>query len=281
METTSLDSIRLQAPAGGETPAADHITINRIDLEAPWRWLGAGWSDIGRMPAISLGYGAVFTLLAVAMLFGLARVGGQALILPLAGGFLLIGPVLAAGLYEGSRRLETGEQPSAVDIVLAGFRMPGQLAQLGLILMLIFLAWVETAFLLLMLYSGAGAFPPFAELFPQMLYTNRGLLTLIVGTLEGAALAALVFAISAISAPMLTIRPVGIALGIYASVRAVGFNLRPMALWAALIALIMLLGIATFFLGLIVAFPLIGHATWHAYREITAESHADDETASA
>jgi uncharacterized membrane protein len=271
MVALSQESIILHAPAGGETPATLQIKINRIDAEAPWRWLAAGWSDMGRMPAISLTYGAVFTILAAAMLYGLTLAGWQALILALAGGFLLIGPVLAAGLYEGSRRLEAGEPLSAAAIALAGFRVPGQLALLGLILMLILLAWVETGLLLLMLYSGERAFPPLAELFPQMLFSHRGVAMLTVGTLEGAALAALVFTISAVSAPMLAAKPVVIATAVYASVRSVGLNFRPMALWAALVALIMLLGIATFFVGLIIAFPLIGHATWHAYREITAD----------
>ncbi len=271
MATSSQDSIVLQAPVNGESLQTLQIRINRIDLEAPWRWLGAGWADMKRMPAVSLAYGVAFAVLAVAMFYGLALSGWQALILPMAGGFLLVGPVLAAGLYEGSRRLQAGESSGAMDVILAGRHARGPLALLGLVLLLIFLAWVETAFLLLMLYSGENAFPLLSGLVEQMLLTQRGVAILAVGTIEGAALAALVFTISAISAPMLMAKPVGIATGIYASTRAVTLNFWPMALWAALIAAIMLAGIATLFIGLIVAFPLIGHATWHAYREIIAE----------
>lgn len=271
MVTTSQDSIVLQAPISGGNLKTLQLRINRIDLEAPWRWLAAGWADMKRMPVISLAYGVAFAFLAVVMLYGLTLSGWQALFLPLAAGFLLIGPVLAAGLYEGSRRLQDGGSLSASGLVLAGLQAPGQLALLGLVLLLVFLAWVETAFLLLMLYSGENAFPPLQGFIEQMLLTQRGVAVLVVGTIEGAALAALVFTISAISAPMLMAKPVGIATAIYASVRAVRLNFWPMALWAALIAAIMVVGIATFFVGLIVAFPLVGHATWHAYCEVIAE----------
>jgi uncharacterized membrane protein len=245
-----------------------------VDLEAPWRWIAAGWADMKRMMAISLAYGAVFTVIAIALLFGLTQIGLESVILALAGGFLLIGPVLAVGLYEGSRRLERGEPVRARDILLAGFRAPGQLALLGLALMLIYVVWIQTAFLLFMVFLGTQPFPPMEDFISSLLLTTRGVTLLTVGTIEGAALAALVFMICAVSAPMLMDRPVGAAEAIATSVRAVWFNLKPMALWAVLIAAFMALGLATLFAGLVVAFPLIGHATWHAYRDIVGAERA-------
>jgi uncharacterized membrane protein len=217
--------------------------IRSIDLEALWRWPVAGWGDITRIPHISLAYGAVFAAIAVALLLGLTRFGLESLILAFAGGFLLIGPVLAAGLYEGSRRLELGQPVGIRDIALAAFRAPGQLALLGLTLMLIYMAWIHTALLLFLLFMGTQPFPPIQDFIPSLLLTTRGVAMLSIGSVEGALLAALVFAISAVSAPMLIDRPVGATKAILTSLRAVQFNLKPMALWAALVAACMVAGL--------------------------------------
>jgi uncharacterized membrane protein len=252
---------------GDRAPGSAPAEIRRIDIEAPWRWIVAGWADMKRMMPISLAYGAVFTVIAIALSYGLTRLGMESLILALGGGFLLVGPILAVGLYEGSRRLERGEPVRARDILFAGFRAPGQLALLGLALLLIYVAWLQTAFLLFMIFMGTQPFPPIEDFVAVLLLTTRGVALLTIGTIEGAALAALVFAICAVSAPMLVDRPVGAVEAIITSVRAVRFNLRPMALWALLVAAFIALGLVTLFAGLVVAFPLIGHATWHAYRD--------------
>jgi uncharacterized membrane protein len=251
------------------------VEIRSVSLEAPWRWIAAGWADMRRMMPISLAYGAVFTVIAVALTLGLTRIGMGSLILALAGGFLLVGPILAVGLYEGSRRLERGEAVHAQDILLAAFRAPGQLALLGLALLLIYVAWVQTAFLLFMVFMGTQPFPPMEDFVANLLLTTRGVALLTIGTIEGAALAALVFTICAVSAPMLMDRPVGAAKAILTSVRAVWLNLKPMALWAVLVAAFIILGLLTLSAGLVLAFPLIGHATWHAYRDIVGAERSN------
>jgi uncharacterized membrane protein len=248
------------------------IAIRQVDLEAPWRWLAAGWADLVAMPHISLTYGAAFTVLAAGFWLGLATVGWQSLMLALAGGFLLIGPVLAVGLYEASRRRQLGAPVRLDDVFLAGFRAPRQLALLGLALLLIYVAWMRTAILMFMLFFSDGPFPPIEEFMPRLLFTWQGVTLLVAGTIIGAALAALVYSISVISAPMLTERPVGVATAIFTSVRAVRLNPMPMALWATLIAAFVAVGLASLCVGLIVIFPLIGHATWHAYRDIVSDA---------
>ncbi len=264
-------------PLYPDTNALEHAfpEIRRVDIEAPWRWIMAGWADLERMSYISLSYGAIFALIALGLFLGLTQLHFEAVILALAGGFLLIGPVLAVGLYEGSRRLEQGQPVHVHDIVLAAFKAPGQLALLGLALLLIYIAWVQTAFLLFMVFMGTQPFPPIDSFIGHLLLTTRGVGLLVVGTIEGGALATLVFAICAVSAPMLMDRPVGVAKAILTSVRAVTFNFKPMALWAALIAAFILVGLMTLAAGLVVVFPLIGHATWHAYREIVGPERSD------
>lgn len=254
--------------ASTNVTAPNTIALQRVDVEAPWRWLAAGWTDLVAMPVFSLTYGAIFVVLAVGLLVGLVQAGWQSLILALAGGFLLIGPVLAVGLYEASRRRQAGLPIRLRDIVSGASNASGQLWLLGFALMLIYMIWIELAFFLFMLFFSVGPFPPLEEFVPRLLFSWQGVTLLAGGTIVGAVLATLAFSISVISAPMLMERPLSVAGAIFMSVRAVRLNIKPMALWAALIAGFSAVGIATLCIGLIVVFPLIGHATWHAYRDI-------------
>jgi uncharacterized membrane protein len=249
------------------------VTIEKVAFDAPWSWLAAGWRDMWAAPRISISYGVAFALMSMGLTAGLMVAGLQSLILALAGGFLLIGPIAAVGLYETSRRLESGQAMAFGDVVRAGLNAPGQLGFFGAILAFLYLAWLQIAFLLFMLFLGSNGLPPASEFVPTLLFTARGLGLLVVGTAAGCLLALAAFAISAISVPLLMTRRADAMTAIAASVTAVLVNPKPLALWAAIIAGCMILGIATLYAGLILAFPLIGHATWHAYRDLVRESH--------
>ena len=244
------------------------IRIRRIRLSAPFGWLAAGWRDLWAAPQISLLYGAAFAALALAMAAGLLQFGLQSLILALGGGFLLIGPLVAVGLYETSRRLEAGEPVTLATVARAGSKAPIQLALFGIILVLAYVIWVHLAFMLFTLFMDGQAVPPASEFVPLLLFSSQGLSLLAVGTTVGGVIAGFVFTISAISVPLLMTRQVDVISAMAASAEAVVLNLKPMMLWAALIASLIALGLSTFFIGLMFAFPLIGHATWHAYRSL-------------
>lgn len=243
----------------------------RITLESPWEWLEAGWRDICRVPQISIAYGAAFAIAAALIALGLARYGEESLFLALTGGFLLIGPFVAAGLYETSRQLAAGLTPTLGSAIAAPFRARGQLSFLGVMLLMIFMIWLQLAFLLMMLFLGTHTPPSFDELMHALLLTPRGLALLVFGTVVGAFLASAVFAVSALSAPMLLERRMDAVSAARASLGAVISNPKPMLLWAALIVATMSAGFATALLGLAVAFPLVGHATWHAYADVFGE----------
>src|SRR5215469_7397212 len=161
--------------------AVSTYIIRQVPFDAPYNWLAAGWRDMWRVPRLSLAYGAIFATVGLLLVVGLTQVGLLSLILVLAGGFILIGPMLASGLYETSRRLEQGEPVNLAISLRVGFYGKGQLAFMGLLLMLFF---------------GPQPMPPLDVFVSNLLLTPRGLGLLIVGTGVGMVLAAIVFAIS-------------------------------------------------------------------------------------
>ena len=240
----------------------------RIPFDAPWMWLAAGWRDLWRTPALSLCYGALFALAAALILFGLARQQAHALFLALAGGFLLIGPLAAVGLYEASRRLTTGLTVTLMDMLRAGQRAQTQLLFFGAILTFAFLVWMRIAMLLLALFLGSATVPPPAEFMQALLFTSSGLGLLVTGTFCGGLIAAVIYAGSVVAVPILLAYRTDPVTAARASVAAVLANPRPMVLWSVLIAAMMAAGFASLLIGLVVAFPLIGHASWHAFQDL-------------
>lgn len=265
---TAETTQQAEAVQRANTLLALTCTIRRVPFDAPYGWLAAGWRDMWRVPRVSLAYGAIFAIAGLLLAVGLTKLGLLSLIIVFAAGFILIGPMLAAGLYETSRRLETNEPVSLASTLRAGFFRGSQLPHMGLFLALIYLAWVEIALLLFMLFFGPQPMPPLEAFVPILLLTSKGLSLLMVGTGVGMALAATIFAMSVVAVPLLMVERVDGVTAALTSVRACRTNPKPMALWAALIAGAMLLGFVTLFVGLVIMFPLIGHATWHAFRDL-------------
>ncbi|MBO0740734.1 MAG: DUF2189 domain-containing protein, partial [Hyphomicrobiaceae bacterium] len=197
------------------------VTVEQVPFDAPWNWLAAGWRDICAAPRVSLAYGVLFALLSVGLMLGLLVTSLPSLVLALAGGFLLIGPVAAVGLYETSRRLEAGGSVEFGEIIRAGLNAPGQLGFFGAILAFLYVVWLQVAFLLFMLFLGSSGWPPPSEFVPTLLFTANGLGLLVVGTAVGGILAAVAFAISVISVPLLLTRRADAVTAIAASLAVV------------------------------------------------------------
>ena len=241
-------------------------TPGHLASDAPWRWLAAGWRDLLKAPGISISYGLAFAAVSAGIVYGLVAVDMMYLLLPLAAGFMLVGPMLAVGLYETSRVLEEGGYPTLFQAALVKTASPTQLAYMGALLTIMVLIWVRAATLIYALFFGLRAYPGLQESVDLLFFTADGLAMLAVGSVIGGAIAAVVFAISAFSVPMLMVKDVDIVTAMAASVRAVLRNPGACFVWGWLITMLTAVGIVTFFVGLIVIFPLIGHATWHAYR---------------
>lgn len=243
------------------------LKIRTVTKDDPWVWLNAGWNDFALRPGISLTYGVTFTVVSYALAACLHYLDMLYLLLPLGAAFTLAGPMLAVGLYEVARRIEANEPVRLVDLLKVGGRAPTQLLIIGLLLLIALLVWLRIATLLFVLFFTNGI-PNLTELIPTLALTANGIAFLVVGTTVGAVLAFSVFAISAVSVPLLLDRDVDAITAIVISVQAVMKNFGPMLLWAWVIALMTMVGIVTLFMGLIVTFPVIGYATWHAYRDL-------------
>lgn len=257
--------------AGGERVtvalgSAGDAHIKKINADEPWRWLAAGWADLWAMPFYSLSYGAGFAALSFLIVGGTFAADWGPIALALGAGFMLLGPLLAMGMYEGSRRREAGEVLSFKSVFFVKAVAPSQLGFLAFILSLLLLVWVRVALLLFALFFGSHVMPSLANFLPTLLFTPHGLGLLVVGSGLGGLFAVFCFSISVVSVPMLLVRDVDALSAMHLSLRAVQENFWPMMLWGWIITMVTVLGMATFMVGMIVAFPLLGHASWHAYR---------------
>jgi uncharacterized membrane protein len=230
----------------------------------------AGWRDVCAVPELSLGYGAVFAVAAGIIFLALMAAGWESLMIPLSSGFLLIGPLMAVGLYDASRRLEKGERPRLSEVALAGLSTPGQVGFLGALLMLVYYASIQVSLLLFMLFIGTRSLPSANELVQTLFYTPEGQRLLAAEIIVSVGLAMMVFTLSVVSIPLMLDRPIDAVSAMATSLQAVRRNPWVMALWAMLIVVLMLVGFATALIGLVLIFPLIGHASWHAFEDLVA-----------
>lgn len=243
--------------------------LRPVPLERSATWLDRGLRDFAAHPVIGLAYGSVFALLGWLLTFGLAEFGMGALILPLAAGFMLVAPFLAVGLYEVSRRREADEPVTLLAAVRALGRN-GQMADMGLVLLLAFFVWFQLAMIIFALFFG-GRPPALDEFFSQIVLAPQGPAFLITGTLVGGVVAAAVFAVSVVSMPMLLDRDVSALTAMRTSLHAVWLNRKNMIGWAATLATLGVLGVAALFVGLAVTLPIAAHASWHAYRDLVGK----------
>jgi uncharacterized membrane protein len=247
------------------------LSINEITLDHPWEWLAKGWKDLASAARFSLPYGAVFVLVSYGLTLGLMSRELFFIIPPLAAGFFLSAPMLGIGLYQISDSLERGEEVRFCNAITAWKRNEVHLSAMAVVLVLILLAWMLIALVVFALLYDRPV-PPWENFIPVVFLSGDNPLFVFVGILAGGIIAAFTFTISAITVPMLMDRQIDVLSAIQTSVQAVRTNWRAMTLWACLIVMFVGVGIATFYIGLIVTMPLVGHATWHAYRDLVSRN---------
>jgi len=238
-----------------------------LPASAAFGWLAAGWRDMWTKPGASLIYGLGVAALSALMVAAMVLLGWEQVLFPALSGFLVVGPFLATGLYEKSRRLAAGE-PVGLHAMLWPGRGAGQLFFVGAILMTLMLVWMRAAVLLYALFFGWRPFPGFEDVVAMLFATPMGLAMLVTGTAIGGLFAAFAFAISTFSIPMLLDREIDAFTAMGTSMSLVWNNLPALFVWGAIVLALTLLSLATGLLGLIIVFPLLGHASWHAYAAV-------------
>jgi len=246
-------------------PFADKV--RSVGTDEPFRWLTAGWRDFRAAGIISLTQGLIFVAAGFLLTVALVAAGLVYLIAPLLAGFMLVGPALTVGFQNISRELEAGRAPSFAAAFLGWRANPAPLLGLGLMLVLFLIVWMRLAAMIFAITF------PFTTLSVQgllnaALFTPDGITFLTVGSIVGGVMATIAFAFGAFSLPLLLDRKVGLLEAIATSAVAVVLNARAMAVWAGLIVLFTGAGLAAGYVGLAVTLPLIGHASWHAYRAV-------------
>jgi uncharacterized membrane protein len=251
--------------------------INTLSTNEPWQWLAMGWADMRRLRGISLIYGLIFVVIGYGVTIGLYRLGYHYLIWPMSAGFVLVAPVFAVGIYELSRRLEEGEPATFMSALTAWRRAPGRILGSGLAMAFFLILWVRSAALIYVINFPHGMLT-IDKLLHTTLFSIDGLTFLAVGTVIGAVFAVSAFLVSAVSLPMMLGERADFLPAILTSIFAVTKNPLPMAVWAGIIIVVTGVGMAAAMIGLAVTLPLIGHATWHAYKMLVRAEPPENRT---
>ncbi len=245
-------------------PSSRHFVVRAVPLLQPLRWLALGWGDLLRCPVPGLVHGLVSALFGAALVL-LARDRFWFLAGAFSG-FLLVAPLVATGLYAVSRELERGSRPTLATALAAWRPRDSRLVRFGLLLAVAGTGWVLTSAALITRFARAPVLSP--SDFLQVVVVSDPSRLFEIWLLLGSVLAAPMFASSVVAIPMLLDRPVTVLSAVGASVNASLLSPAALALWATLILVISMLGMATVMLGLVVAVPWLAHSSWHAYRDL-------------
>lgn len=248
---------------------AELALVRAASTQDIWSWLAKGWEDFRACAGVSSVYAASFVAVGLFISFGFYFMELPYLILPALSGFLLVGPALAVGFYDISRLRAEGKTPRLRHAFLGFRRNPLGIFGLGMALVFVFQVWIRMSFTIAAI-SFPGVGPEIADMLTRAVTTLQGVhFAIAIGAL-GFVFALAVFMSCAFAIPMMVDRRTILLPAMIASAYAVARNKTAMILWAGVITGVMSLGLLTFTIGLIVTFPLIGHATWHAYKHVFA-----------
>lgn len=238
--------------------------VREVGFSAPFRWLALGWRDFRATGLRGALYGALFALMG--SLIALVYSTQWQLTMGLTAGFFLVGPFVCTGVYELSRQLERGEPPDVGASFTCWRRNLSAVAFFAAILTFAMIVWARVSVVIFALFSNTD-FPTLQSVVGQIVSSDNFEFLLVWGGV-GFAFASLVFAISVVSIPLMLDRRTDTMMAIFSSVRALLRNPAPLYLWAVLIVVLVGASLVLWFGLLMLTAPLVGHATWHAYREL-------------
>ena len=236
--------------------------LTQADL---WDALRLGWRDFTSAPGFGLFFAGFYVLGGIAITWILGVTGNTVAALPLILGFPLLGPFVAVGFYEISRRLQTGHALDWKGVLGVVWREKDrQMPSIAAIILIFFLFWNFLAHMIFALFMGLQVMTNISSSF-EVFLTPNGLMMLGVGTLVGAIFSFILFSLMVIALPMLVEREVDFMTAMLTSFSSVTGNLPVMLIWGVLVAVLLFAGMLPGFLGLLLVLPLLGHATWHIY----------------
>lgn len=242
-------------------PGTPLVALRPLGYADPLRWLALGWRDFVRSPGIGLFYGGCFVLMGWALMIVFQHAPPYTL--GLSGGFLLVGPFMCLGLYRVSQRLEAGQAPDFADSVMAWDTRTAQLGIFGFVLLVLEMLWARTT--LVVFAVTFDGMPDFKGSLMALL-SPENLSFVVSWAAVGFIFASLIYAVSVVSIPMILDRPTDAITAGLTSMRLVLSQTGVMAWWGLLIAALVGAALLPWFLGLLVVGPVVGHASWHAYR---------------
>lgn len=253
---------------GGATETLEHPVVRKISIHDVLDALHLGIEDFWEKPSHYVLLTLIYPLVGIVLTIWMSGYYTWPLLYPLLGGFALIGPFAAIGLYEISRRRELGLDTSwshAFEVL----RSPAiaSIGAVGLMLFGIFTLWLTSAQALYEWLFGASPPRTLPALIEQVLMTPEGWTLIILGNLIGFVFALVTLCTTVIAFPLLLDRDTGVLVAVETSVRAVARNPVPMLAWGLIVALGLIIGSIPIFVGLAVVIPIFGHATWHLYRK--------------
>lgn len=246
--------------------AADRPEPHHVELSDLREALALGWQDFRRAPVLGLIFAGVYVIGGWLILWAFTGRGALWWSLPASAGFPILGPFIACGYYEISRRLEAGERLSRSAIFGVIFRQKDrQIPSMAAVVVVFFLFWNFLAHMIFALFLGNATMTNVSSSL-AVFATPEGMTMLLVGTIVGAVFATLLFALSVVSLPMLLDREVDFVTAMLTSFAVVVESPLVMLGWGAFVAGALFLAMLPGFLGLFIVLPLLGHATWHLYR---------------